>query len=98
MKKELSIRHLVIVTMNLRLLQFLIKKKALGAFLDNCEKRMYCWARVVVDGKHYENIYCIEHRKEISNWDLSDYFSWSLSEEGFEYWNKLQYEFEFLYY
>lgn len=41
MKKELSIRHLVIVTMNLRLLQFLIKKKVLSAFLDNCEKRMF---------------------------------------------------------
>lgn len=92
MKKELSIRHLVIVTMNLRLLQFLIKKKALRAFLNNCERRMYCWARVVVDGKQ------IEHRKEISNWDLSDYFSWNLSKEGSEYWSKLQYEFEFLYY
>lgn len=45
MKKELSIRHLVIVTMNLRLLQFLIKKKVLSAFLDNCEKRMFDWAR-----------------------------------------------------
>lgn len=92
MKKELSTRHLVVVTMNLRLLQFLIKKKALRAFLNNCERRMYCWARVVVDGKH------IEHRKEISNWDLSDYFSWSLSKEGSEYWSKLQYEFKFLYY
>lgn len=92
MKKELSTRHLVVVTMNLRLLQFLIKKKALGAFLDNCERRMSCWARVVVDG-----IY-IEHRKEIPNWDLADYFSWNLSKEGSEYWSKLQYEFKFLYY
>jgi hypothetical protein len=92
MKKELSTRHLVVVTMNLRLLQFLIKKKALRAFLDNCERRMYCWARVVIDRMY------IEHRKEISNWDLSDYFSWSLSKEGIEYWSKLHREFELLYY
>lgn len=85
MKKELSTRHLVVVTMNLRLLQFLIKKKALGAFLDNCEGRMYCWARV------------IEHRNEISNWGLADYFIWSLSKEGIEYWSKLHREFRLLY-
>lgn len=90
MKKELSTRHLVVVTMNLRLLQFLIKKKALGAFLDNCERRMYCWARVV-DGIH------IEHQNEISNWGLADYFSWSLSKEGIEYWSKLHREFGLLY-
>ena len=91
MKKELSTRHLVVVTMNLRLLQFLIKKKALRAFLNNCERRLYYWARVVVDGK------CIEGRKEISNWGLADYFSWSLSNEGIEYWSKLHREFELLY-
>lgn len=91
MKKELSIRHLVVVTMNLRLLQFLIKKKALSAFLNNCERRMFCWARVVVDRKY------IEYRKEVSNWNISSYFNLYLSEEGCEYWGSLQREFGSLY-
>lgn len=61
MKKELSIRHLVIVTMNLRLLQFLIKKKVLSAFLDNCEKRMF-------DGKVTILQACQKDKRSVCDW------------------------------
>lgn len=38
MKKELSIRHIVVATMDLRLLLFLIERGVLTKFLDNCVK------------------------------------------------------------
>ena len=86
MKKELSIRHLVIVTMNLRLLQFLIKKKVLSAFLDNCEKRMFNRKVIILQA-------CQKDKRSVCDWGVGNYFSWERSNEGHCYWQNLSTEF-----
>lgn len=88
MKKELSIRHLVIVTMNLRLLQFLIKKKVLSAFLDNCEKGIWYQDTMEWITRKFNHTTL---KKQIVG--IEDYFSWARSPEGRNYWNDLFNEF-----
>lgn len=89
MKKELSVGHHVVVTMDLRLLQFLIKKKALSAFLDNC---------IVKDIYYAETIEWIVEKFNDATLErqilgIEGYFFWARSPEGYTYWNNLYDEF-----
>lgn len=93
MKKELSIRHLVIVTMNLRLLLFLIKRGVLTKFLDNCVKGI--WYQDTIE--HVTKLfYHTTLKKQIVG--IEDYFSWARSPEGYSYWSDLFNEFYHEYY
>lgn len=79
MKKELSIRHFVVATMDLKLLLFLIERGVLTKFLDNCrESSKYCYSETL-------------SRKRVIRFE--DYFIWAHTPQGWRYWNNLYDDF-----
>lgn len=87
-KKKVSIRHIVVATMNLNLLMFLIKKGVLTAFLNNCVKGI--WYQDTIE--HVTKLFYHTTLKK-QKVGIEDYFSWARSPEGHSYWNDLFNEF-----
>lgn len=88
MKKELSIRHIVVATMNLNLLMFLIKKGVLTAFLDNCVKGV--WYQDTIEYVTRLFYHTTLKKQKVG---IEDYFSWARSPGGHRYWNDLYNEY-----
>ena len=84
MKKELSIRHIVVATMDLDLLMFLIKKGVLTAFLNNCVEDIWYRSTIEWVTKKFNHTTL---KKQIVG------FPWARSPEGYSYWNDLFNEF-----
>lgn len=87
-RKKVSIRHIVVATMNLNLLMFLIKKGVLTAFLNNCVEDIWYRSTIEWVTKKFNHTTL---KKQIVG--IEDYFSWARSPEGYSYWNDLFNEF-----
>lgn len=79
MKKKVSYRHIVVATMDLRLLLFLIEKGVLTKFLDNCRESSKCCCSETLS------------RKRVIRFE--DYFIWAHTPQGWRYWNNLYDDF-----
>lgn len=88
-KRKVSLRHIVVTTMNLNLLMFLIEKGVLTAFLDNCIVKDIYYAETIEWTVEKFNDATLE-RQVLG---IEDYFSWARSPEGHTYWNNLYNEF-----
>lgn len=88
-KKKISLRHIVLATMNLNLLLFLIEKGALTAFLDNCIVKDIYYVEIIEWTVEKFNDATLERQKL----GIEGYFSWARSPEGYNYWNNLYHDF-----
>lgn len=79
-KKNLTKRHRLLVSMPRLLLLFLIEKKILTKFMDNCDKLMLT----------SDVNYACNRRDRAS---IFDYFYFIDTEEGADYWNELLFEY-----
>lgn len=89
-KKKVSYRHIVVATMDLRLLLFLIKKGVLTKFLDNCEESS---ASCCVSTLHFITKVFNHTTLRKKTIEFEDYFLWSRTSQGWKYWNNLYNEF-----
>lgn len=90
MKKKVSYRHIVVATMDLRLLLFLIEKDVLTKFLDNCRESSKCCCSETL----YFASKVFNHttsRKRVIRFE--DYFIWAHTPQGWRYWNNLYDDF-----
>lgn len=79
-KKKVSLRHIVVATMNLNLLMFLIEKGVLTAFLNNCVKGI--WYQDTI-GHVTKLFYHTTLKKQKVG--IEDYLFWARSPEGYSY-------------
>lgn len=87
-KKKVSYRHIVVATMDLRLLLSLIERGVLTKFLDNCVKGIWYQDTMEWITRKFNHTTL---KKQIVG--IEDYFSWARSPEGYSYWNDLFNEF-----
>lgn len=87
-KRKVSYRHIVVATMDLRLLLFLIERGVLTKFLDNCIKGI--WYQDTMEWTVEKFNDATLERQVLG---IEDYFSWARSSEGHSYWNDLFNEF-----
>lgn len=93
-KKELSIRHIVLATMHLPLLQFLIDEGVLCAFLNNCEEYMPVRSRREIRERFYGTINRISYYPRVLN--LAWYFIWEKTDQGHNFWDTLDLKYYLL--
>lgn len=91
-RKKVSYRHIVVATMDLRLLLFLIERGVLTKFLDNCVKGIRYRDTIEVITRKFN--YTTLKKQKVG---MEDYFCWARTLQGWHYWDNLFNEFHYEY-